>query len=155
MCISPWPMKLWEFDRTATKGRKHKWYCRLTSEYCFLTWHKQLQASKLEKGFFLYIWYYYFLTFWKILLMSVPGQRVSKGPLLRCHGVQECILLVTQRISKYPVLIQRILDNTAGESSLSKLFCYNYNYFYITIRLHCRMKLLAWHQIDSVRTSSL
>ncbi|KAM8767590.1 rho guanine nucleotide exchange factor 2 isoform 2-T2 [Acanthopagrus schlegelii] len=39
-------------------------------------------------------------------------RRVSRGPLLRCHGVQECILLVTQRISKYPVLIQRILDNT-------------------------------------------
>ncbi|XP_061674302.1 rho guanine nucleotide exchange factor 1a [Syngnathoides biaculeatus] len=39
-------------------------------------------------------------------------RRVSRGPWLRCHGVQECILLVTQRISKYPVLIQRILDNT-------------------------------------------
>ncbi|XP_063754851.1 rho guanine nucleotide exchange factor 1a isoform X2 [Eleginops maclovinus] len=40
-------------------------------------------------------------------------RRVSRGPLLRCHGVQECILLVTQRISKYPVLIQRIVENTA------------------------------------------
>ncbi|XP_040909179.1 rho guanine nucleotide exchange factor 1a isoform X2 [Toxotes jaculatrix] len=39
-------------------------------------------------------------------------RRVSRGPLLRCHGVQECILLVTQRISKYPVLVQRILENT-------------------------------------------
>ncbi|KAM6958857.1 rho guanine nucleotide exchange factor 2-like [Aplochiton taeniatus] len=39
-------------------------------------------------------------------------RRVSRGPLLRRHGVQECILLVTQRITKYPVLIQRILDNT-------------------------------------------
>uniref|UniRef100_A0A3B4WAG7 Rho guanine nucleotide exchange factor (GEF) 2a n=1 Tax=Seriola lalandi dorsalis TaxID=1841481 RepID=A0A3B4WAG7_SERLL len=38
-------------------------------------------------------------------------RRVTRGPLLRCHGVQECILLVTQRISKYPVLIQRILEN--------------------------------------------
>ncbi|XP_076610878.1 rho guanine nucleotide exchange factor 2 isoform X1 [Chaetodon auriga] len=42
-------------------------------------------------------------------------RRVSRGPLLRCHGVQECILLVTQRISKYPVLIQRILDNTTDD----------------------------------------
>ncbi|XP_039977018.1 rho guanine nucleotide exchange factor 1a isoform X2 [Xiphias gladius] len=42
-------------------------------------------------------------------------RRVSRGPLLRCHGVQECILLVTQRISKYPVLIQRILDNTTED----------------------------------------
>ncbi|CAF93701.1 unnamed protein product, partial [Tetraodon nigroviridis] len=41
-------------------------------------------------------------------------QRVSRGPLLRCHGFQECILLVTQRISKYPVLIQSILDSTSG-----------------------------------------
>uniref|UniRef100_A0A3P8WWA8 Rho/Rac guanine nucleotide exchange factor 2 n=1 Tax=Cynoglossus semilaevis TaxID=244447 RepID=A0A3P8WWA8_CYNSE len=46
-------------------------------------------------------------------------RRVSRGPLLRCHGVQECILLVTQRISKYPVLIQRILDNTTGKSEES------------------------------------
>ncbi|XP_070841396.1 rho guanine nucleotide exchange factor 2 [Chaetodon trifascialis] len=42
-------------------------------------------------------------------------RRVTRGPLLRCHGVQECILLVTQRISKYPVLIQRILDNTTDD----------------------------------------
>ncbi|KAJ8386458.1 hypothetical protein AAFF_G00169280 [Aldrovandia affinis] len=41
-------------------------------------------------------------------------RRVSRGHLLRRHGVQECILLVTQRITKYPVLIQRILDNTKG-----------------------------------------
>ncbi|KAI5087143.1 rho guanine nucleotide exchange factor 2 isoform X1 [Silurus meridionalis] len=39
-------------------------------------------------------------------------RRVSRGPLLRRHGFQECILLVTQRITKYPVLVQRILDNT-------------------------------------------
>lgn len=44
------------------------------------------------------------------------NQRVCRGPLLRRHGVQECILLVTQRITKYPVLIQRILDNTKGEA---------------------------------------
>uniref|UniRef100_A0AAQ6A039 Rho guanine nucleotide exchange factor (GEF) 1a n=1 Tax=Amphiprion ocellaris TaxID=80972 RepID=A0AAQ6A039_AMPOC len=43
-------------------------------------------------------------------------RRMSRGPLLRCHGVPECILLVTQRISKYPVLIQRILDNTTEEA---------------------------------------
>ncbi|KAL4646696.1 rho guanine nucleotide exchange factor 2 isoform X3 [Arapaima gigas] len=51
-------------------------------------------------------------------------RRVSRGPLLRRHGVQECILLVTQRITKYPVLVQRILDNTKGNeeeaSSLSQ-----------------------------------
>ncbi|XP_061649937.1 rho guanine nucleotide exchange factor 2-like isoform X2 [Phyllopteryx taeniolatus] len=41
-------------------------------------------------------------------------RRACRGPLLRRHGVQECILLVTQRITKYPVLVQRILDNTKG-----------------------------------------
>ncbi|KAM4735595.1 rho guanine nucleotide exchange factor 2 isoform 2-T2 [Anableps anableps] len=41
-------------------------------------------------------------------------RRVCRGPLLRRHGVQECILLVTQRITKYPVLVQRILDNSKG-----------------------------------------
>uniref|UniRef100_A0A8C8EQ90 Uncharacterized protein n=1 Tax=Oncorhynchus tshawytscha TaxID=74940 RepID=A0A8C8EQ90_ONCTS len=44
-------------------------------------------------------------------------RRVCRGHLLRRHGVQECILLVTQRITKYPVLIQRILDNTKGEKN--------------------------------------
>ncbi|XP_062291570.1 rho guanine nucleotide exchange factor 1a isoform X2 [Scomber scombrus] len=49
-------------------------------------------------------------------------RRVSRGPWLRCHGVQECILLVTQRISKYPVLVQRILDNaTDDEEEASSL----------------------------------
>ncbi|MGH0178183.1 UNVERIFIED_CONTAM: hypothetical protein FKN15_076847 [Acipenser sinensis] len=41
-------------------------------------------------------------------------RRVSRGALLRRHGVQECILLVTQRVTKYPVLIDRILHNTKG-----------------------------------------
>uniref|UniRef100_H3CKQ8 Rho/Rac guanine nucleotide exchange factor 2 n=1 Tax=Tetraodon nigroviridis TaxID=99883 RepID=H3CKQ8_TETNG len=41
-------------------------------------------------------------------------RRACRGPLLRRHGVQECILLVTQRLTKYPVLIQRLLDNTKG-----------------------------------------
>ncbi|KAM9783148.1 rho guanine nucleotide exchange factor 2 [Neosynchiropus ocellatus] len=41
-------------------------------------------------------------------------RRACRGPLLRRHGVQECILLVTQRITKYPVLLQRILEYTKG-----------------------------------------
>ncbi|KAM6910757.1 rho guanine nucleotide exchange factor 2-like [Xenentodon cancila] len=51
-------------------------------------------------------------------------RRVCRGPLLRRHGVQECILLVTQRITKYPVIIQRILDNTKGsEEEAQALKC--------------------------------
>lgn len=33
---------------------------------------------------------------------------------MRRLGVPECILLVTQRITKYPVLVERILSNTEG-----------------------------------------
>lgn len=33
---------------------------------------------------------------------------------MRRLGVPECILLVTQRITKYPVLVERILHNTEG-----------------------------------------
>uniref|UniRef100_A0AAY4B134 Uncharacterized protein n=1 Tax=Denticeps clupeoides TaxID=299321 RepID=A0AAY4B134_9TELE len=42
-------------------------------------------------------------------------RRVSRGQLLRRHGYQECILLVTQRITKYPVLVQCIYENTKGD----------------------------------------
>lgn len=37
--------------------------------------------------------------------------------MLRRRGIPECILLVTQRITKYPVLLERILQYTQGESS--------------------------------------
>lgn len=33
---------------------------------------------------------------------------------MRRLGVTECILLVTQRITKYPVLVERMLNNTEG-----------------------------------------
>ncbi|XP_041095010.1 rho guanine nucleotide exchange factor 2-like isoform X1 [Polyodon spathula] len=46
-------------------------------------------------------------------------RRVSRGSLLRRHGVQECILLVTQRVTKYPVLVDRILHNTKGNEEES------------------------------------
>lgn len=35
--------------------------------------------------------------------------------IVRRLSIPECILLVTQRITKYPVLIQRILQHTKGE----------------------------------------
>ncbi|XP_034612305.1 rho guanine nucleotide exchange factor 2 isoform X2 [Trachemys scripta elegans] len=41
-------------------------------------------------------------------------RRLTRSSVLRRHGVQECILLVTQRITKYPVLIDRILQNSKG-----------------------------------------
>ncbi|KAL8183954.1 UNVERIFIED_CONTAM: Rho guanine nucleotide exchange factor 2, partial [Gekko kuhli] len=41
-------------------------------------------------------------------------RRLTRSTVLRRHGVQECILLVTQRITKYPGLIDRILQNSKG-----------------------------------------
>ncbi|KAM9368341.1 LOW QUALITY PROTEIN: rho guanine nucleotide exchange factor 2 [Phaethornis superciliosus] len=46
-------------------------------------------------------------------------RRMTRSPLLRRHGVPECILLVTQRITKYPVLIERILKNSKEDSAES------------------------------------
>ncbi|XP_021104943.1 rho guanine nucleotide exchange factor 2 isoform X1 [Heterocephalus glaber] len=39
-------------------------------------------------------------------------RKVTRSAVLKRHGVQECILLVTQRITKYPVLISRILQHS-------------------------------------------
>uniref|UniRef100_A0A6J0UJ10 Rho guanine nucleotide exchange factor 2 n=1 Tax=Pogona vitticeps TaxID=103695 RepID=A0A6J0UJ10_9SAUR len=44
-------------------------------------------------------------------------RRLTRLPVLRRHGVQECILLVTQRITKYPGLIDRILQNSKGNEA--------------------------------------
>lgn len=41
-------------------------------------------------------------------------RKMTRSAVLKRHGVQECILLVTQRITKYPVLINRILQNSHG-----------------------------------------
>ncbi|XP_058513876.1 rho guanine nucleotide exchange factor 18 [Ochotona princeps] len=39
-------------------------------------------------------------------------KKVGSSSIVRRLGVQECILLVTQRLTKYPVLVERILQNT-------------------------------------------
>ncbi|GAB0200629.1 rho guanine nucleotide exchange factor 18 [Grus japonensis] len=41
-------------------------------------------------------------------------KKISNSSIVRRLGVQECILLVTQRITKYPVLVERIIQNTEG-----------------------------------------
>lgn len=41
-------------------------------------------------------------------------QKVNNLSVVRRLGVTECILLVTQRITKYPVLVERIVQNTEG-----------------------------------------
>ncbi|XP_070604100.1 rho guanine nucleotide exchange factor 18-like isoform X1 [Erythrolamprus reginae] len=39
-------------------------------------------------------------------------KKISNSSIVRRLGVQECNLLVTQRIMKYPVLVERIIHNT-------------------------------------------
>ncbi|KFO22958.1 Rho guanine nucleotide exchange factor 18 [Fukomys damarensis] len=41
-------------------------------------------------------------------------KKIGNFSIVRRLGVQECILLVTQRITKYPVLVERIIQNTAA-----------------------------------------
>lgn len=41
-------------------------------------------------------------------------QKKMSSSIVRRLGIPECILLVTQRITKYPVLIQRMLQHTKG-----------------------------------------
>ncbi|XP_072450413.1 rho guanine nucleotide exchange factor 18 isoform X2 [Chiloscyllium punctatum] len=43
-------------------------------------------------------------------------KKLSNYAVVRRLGVQECILLVTQRITKYPVLVERIIQNTEAGS---------------------------------------
>nr|XP_012646182.1 rho guanine nucleotide exchange factor 18 isoform X2 [Microcebus murinus]XP_012646183.1 rho guanine nucleotide exchange factor 18 isoform X2 [Microcebus murinus] len=39
-------------------------------------------------------------------------KKIGNSAVVRRLGVQECLLLVTQRITKYPVLVERIIQNT-------------------------------------------
>ncbi|XP_038627927.1 rho guanine nucleotide exchange factor 18 isoform X2 [Tachyglossus aculeatus] len=49
-------------------------------------------------------------------------KKIGNFSIVRRLGVQECILLVTQRITKYPVLVERILHNTeAGTEDYEEL----------------------------------
>lgn len=49
---------------------------------------------------------------------SVCPQQQSNNSLVRRRGVPEFILLITQRITKYPVLLERMLQYTQGTSPL-------------------------------------
>lgn len=44
-------------------------------------------------------------------------QKIGQLPLVRRLGIPEYFLLVTQRITKYPVLVERIIQNTEGQIS--------------------------------------
>ncbi|XP_059575615.1 rho guanine nucleotide exchange factor 18 isoform X1 [Alligator mississippiensis] len=67
------------------------------------------------------------VSYYKELLQSNKKfqnlmKKIGNSPIVRRLGVQECILLVTQRITKYPVLVERIIQNTeAGTKDYEEL----------------------------------
>uniref|UniRef100_H2YLC1 DH domain-containing protein n=1 Tax=Ciona savignyi TaxID=51511 RepID=H2YLC1_CIOSA len=40
-------------------------------------------------------------------------KKCDKNPLTRRQGIPECALLVTQRVTKYPLMLQTLLDNSS------------------------------------------
>lgn len=82
-------------------------------------------------------------------------QRTMSSSVVRRLSIPECILLVTQRITKYPVLIQRILQHTKGKNEdpwqhprsqahLSLFFKRHLK----TVRWHC-VQHLSWEHNSS------
>lgn len=55
------------------------------------------------------------LDVFKVLASLLKQQ--GNNSLVKRREIPECILLVTQRITKYPVLLERILQHTEGWSS--------------------------------------
>lgn len=54
------------------------------------------------------------------MTVIVPSmlQKISQLAIVRRLEVPACVLLVTQRITKYPVLVERIIKNTEGKGDL-------------------------------------
>lgn len=50
----------------------------------------------------------------RIIVYSWFCQKIGQLAIVRRLGVPEGILLITQRITKYPVLVERLLKNTEG-----------------------------------------
>ncbi|CAB1460313.1 unnamed protein product [Pleuronectes platessa] len=48
--------------------------------------------------------------------LQVLIRKLRQLPLVRRLGIPECFLLVTQRITKYPVLVERIIQNTEADT---------------------------------------
>ncbi|XP_034008832.1 rho guanine nucleotide exchange factor 18-like [Trematomus bernacchii] len=52
--------------------------------------------------------------------LQILTRKIGQLPLVRRLGVPECFLLVTQRITKYPVLLERIIQNTEADTEEHK-----------------------------------
>ncbi|XP_068427487.1 rho guanine nucleotide exchange factor 18a isoform X2 [Clinocottus analis] len=53
--------------------------------------------------------------------MQLLMRKIRQLPLVRRLGIPECFLLVTQRITKYPVLVERIIENTEDTDEYKSL----------------------------------
>ncbi|KAM6989319.1 rho guanine nucleotide exchange factor 18a [Tautogolabrus adspersus] len=48
--------------------------------------------------------------------LQILMRKIGQLPLVRRLGIPECFLLVTQRITKYPILVDRIIQNTEDDT---------------------------------------
>ncbi|XP_022077185.2 rho guanine nucleotide exchange factor 18a isoform X2 [Acanthochromis polyacanthus] len=48
--------------------------------------------------------------------LQILIRKIGQLPIVRRLGISECFLLVTQRITKYPVLVERIIQNTEADT---------------------------------------
>ncbi|XP_029970040.1 rho guanine nucleotide exchange factor 18-like [Salarias fasciatus] len=48
--------------------------------------------------------------------LQILNRKIGQLPLVRRLGIPELFLLVTQRITKYPVLVERIIQNTEADT---------------------------------------
>nr|XP_019968023.1 PREDICTED: rho guanine nucleotide exchange factor 18-like isoform X1 [Paralichthys olivaceus]XP_019968031.1 PREDICTED: rho guanine nucleotide exchange factor 18-like isoform X1 [Paralichthys olivaceus]XP_019968038.1 PREDICTED: rho guanine nucleotide exchange factor 18-like isoform X1 [Paralichthys olivaceus]XP_019968046.1 PREDICTED: rho guanine nucleotide exchange factor 18-like isoform X1 [Paralichthys olivaceus] len=52
--------------------------------------------------------------------LQILIRKLGQLPLVRRLGIPECFLLVTQRITKYPVLVERIIQNSEADTEECK-----------------------------------
>lgn len=52
--------------------------------------------------------------------LQIRIRKIGQLPLVRRLGIPECFLLVTQRITKYPILVERIIQNTEADTDEHK-----------------------------------
>ncbi|KAM7400321.1 hypothetical protein PAMA_004830 [Pampus argenteus] len=81
----------------AVGERMKEWYSAFCSHHsdAISFYKEQLQNSKKLQGLI---------------------RKIGQLPLVRRLGIPECFLLVTQRITKYPVLVERIIQNTEADT---------------------------------------
>lgn len=68
-------------------------------------------------------------------------KQQGNNSLVRRREIPECILLVTQRITKYPVLLERILQHTQGQSSAALCWLHPHTVVVIIIKMMIRSHL--------------